>query len=67
MTVVGGIQMFGKKVAEQNKFTGARQDAIEKGEKEFEVDGKTYKVSGDTKDEEKQAKKESSTDHDRYC
>ena len=54
-----GIQMFGAKIGEQNKFTGARQDAIEKGEKEFEVDGKTYKVSGDTKDEEKQAKKES--------
>ena len=53
------IQMFGAKIGEQNKFTGARQDAIEKGEKEFEVDGKTYKVSGDTKDEEKQAKKES--------
>ena len=26
--VAGGIQMFGKKVAEQNKFTGARKDAI---------------------------------------
>ena len=57
-----GIQMFGAKIGEQNKFTGARQDAIEKGEKEFEVDGKTYKVSGDTKDEEKQAKKESMFD-----
>ena len=46
--------MFAK-IGEQNKFTGARQDAIEKG-KEFEVDGKTYKVSyAYTKDEEKQA------------
>ena len=51
--------MFGAKIGEQNKFTGARQDAIEKGEKEFEVDGKTYKVSGDTSDEKSQAKKES--------
>jgi len=51
-----GIKFFGAKVAEQNKFTGARQDAIAKGEDEFEVDGKTYKVTGDTKDEKKQAK-----------
>lgn len=58
-SITPGIQMFGAKIGEQNKFTGARQDAIEKGEKEFEVDGKSYKVSGDTKDEEKQAKKES--------
>ena len=58
-SITPGIQMFGAKIGEQNKFTGARQDAIEKGEKEFEVDGKTYKVTGDTKDEEKQAKKES--------
>ena len=61
-SITPGIQMFGAKIGEQNKFTGARQDAIEKGEKEFEVDGKTYKVSGDTKDEEKQAKKESMFD-----
>lgn len=55
-SVAGGIQMFGRKVAEQNKFTGARKDAIAKGEKEFEVDGKKYKVTGDTSDEKKQAK-----------
>ena len=61
-SITPGIQMFGAKIGEQNKFTGARQDAIEKGEKEFEVDGKTYKVSGDTSDEEKQAKKESMFD-----
>ena len=58
-SITPGIQMFGAKIGEQNKFTGARQDAIEKGEKEFEVDGKTYKVSGDTSDEKAQAKKES--------
>ena len=60
--VVGGIQMFGKKVAEQNKFTGARKDAIAAGKSEFEVDGKTYKITGDTSDEEEQVKKESMFD-----
>ena len=55
-SITPGIQMFGAKIGEQNKFTGARQDAIEKGDKEFEVDGKTFKVSGDTKDEKEQAK-----------
>ena len=54
--VGNGIQMFGKKVAEQNKFTGARKDAIAQGKDEFEVDGETYKITGDTKDEKKQAK-----------
>ena len=54
--------MFGRKIAEQNKFTGARKDAIAQGKKEFEVDGKTYKVTGDTSDEEKDAKKESMFD-----
>ena len=58
-SITPGIQMFGAKIGEQNKFTGARQDAINKGEDEFEVDGETYKVSGDTKDEKAQAKKES--------
>ena len=57
--ITSGIQMFGAKIGEQNKFTGARQDAINKGEDEFEVDGETFKVSGDTKDEKKQANKES--------
>lgn len=60
--VGNGIQMFGKKVAEQNKFTGARKDAIAQGKEEFEVDGKTFKVTGDTKDEKAQAKKESMFD-----
>lgn len=52
----GGIQMFGKKVAEQNKFTGARKDAIAKGASEFEVDGKIFKITGDAEDEKEQAK-----------
>lgn len=60
--LVAGIQMFGRKIAEQNKFTGARKDAIAQGKKDFEVDGKTYQVTGDTKDEKKGAKKESMFD-----
>lgn len=51
--VGNGIKMFGAKVAEQNKFTGARKDAIAKGEKKFTVDGEEYDVTGDTKDKKK--------------
>lgn len=51
--VSNGIKMFGAKVAEQNKFTGARKDAIAKGEKKFTVDGEEYDVTGDTKDGKK--------------
>lgn len=54
--LTAGIQMFGRKIGEQNKFTGERKRAIDAGEKEFEVDGKKYKVTGDTSDEKKQAK-----------
>lgn len=46
-----GIQMFGRKVAEANKFVKARKDAINAGKDEFEVDGKKYKVTGDTSQE----------------
>jgi len=60
--LTAGIQMFGRKIGEQNKFTGARKDAIAAGKKEFEVDGKVYKITGDTKDEEDQAKNESMFD-----
>lgn len=49
--VGNGIKMFGAKVAEQNKFTGARKDAIAKGEKKFTVDGEEYEVTGDKKNE----------------
>lgn len=34
---------------EGNAFSGARQDAIDDGEDEFEVDGENYKVTGDKK------------------
>jgi hypothetical protein len=54
--LTAGIQMFGRKIAEQNKFTGARVAAIRAGKKEFEVDGKTYSVTGNTTDEKQNAK-----------
>ena len=34
---------------EGNAFSGARQDAIDAGKDEFEVDGKKYKVTGNKK------------------
>jgi hypothetical protein len=38
-------------VAESNPFTDARMNAIKAGKKEFTVNGKTYRVTGDTSDE----------------
>jgi arsenate reductase-like glutaredoxin family protein len=52
--VVAGIQMFGRKVAEANAFVKARRDAVRTGKKEFEVGGKTFKVTGNTTDELKE-------------
>ena len=60
--VAQGIKFFGAKIAKENKFVKARLDAIKNDEKEFEVDGKKYDVTGDTSDEKKQAKKESMFD-----
>ena len=54
--LLSGIQMFGRKIREANKFVDARRKAIASGDKEFEVDGKTFKVTGDTSDEKKAAK-----------
>jgi len=51
--VVQGIKFFGAKVAEANKFVDARRKAIQVGDDEFEVDGKKFKVTGDTSDEKK--------------
>ncbi len=42
--MANGIQMFGAKVAEQNKFTGARKAAMDADEKEFEVGGEKFPV-----------------------
>ena len=41
-------------VDEGNEFIDARRQAIKKGEKEFTVGGKTFKVTGDTSDEKEQ-------------
>jgi hypothetical protein len=54
-SLLAGIQMFGRKIGEANAFVDARRKAIATGEKEFEVDGKTFKVTGDTSDEKKTA------------
>jgi LysM repeat protein len=40
-------------VEEGNDFTGARLAAIRAGKPTFKVDGKTYKVTGDTSDEQR--------------
>ena len=40
-----------KDMTEANTFTDARMNAIKAGEKTFTVNGKTYPVTGDTKDE----------------
>ena len=42
--MVSGIQMFGRKVAEGNRFSGEIEKAREAGKKEVEIDGKTYPV-----------------------
>lgn len=51
--VANGIKFFGAKIKEANKFVDARRKAIAAGDDEFEVDGKTFKVTGDTSDEKK--------------
>ena len=49
--LVGGSHEHPEIHAESNVFTNARMNAIKAGKKEFKVGGKTYKVTGDTKDE----------------
>ena len=46
-------------VEEANEFVKARLDAIKAGKSEFTIDGKTYKVTGDTSQENKQKTTES--------
>ena len=49
-------------VEEGNEFAKARQDAIDAGKDEFEIDGKKYKVTGDkTKSEAVEEKTDSET------
>ncbi len=53
--------LMGACASEGNEFSGKRQDAIDAGEDEFEVDGKTHKVKGDkskTESEEVQEAKD---------
>ena len=45
-------------VKESNPFTNARMNAIKAGKTEFKVGGKTYKVTGDTRDEKAAAARE---------
>lgn len=42
--MVSGIQMFGRKVASENKFAYAARKAKEDGKKEFELDGEKFPV-----------------------
>ena len=44
--------------SESNVFTDARMNAIKAGKTEFKVGGKTYKVTGDTRDEKAAVAKE---------
>ena len=39
-----GIQMFGRKVASENKFAYAAKQAKAQGKKEFELDGEKFPV-----------------------
>jgi hypothetical protein len=49
--VIGGSHEHPEIHNESNVFTDARMNAIKAGKKEFKVGGKTYKVTGDIKDE----------------
>jgi RNA polymerase sigma factor (sigma-70 family) len=47
-----GVKINNAVMGESNPFTDARMNAIKAGKKEFTVNGKTYRVTGDTTDEE---------------
>lgn len=47
-----GVKLDRAVMGESNPFTDARMNAIKDGKEEFTVNGKTYKVTGDTTDEE---------------
>lgn len=57
----------GRDVAESNDFTDARMNAIKAGKTEFTVNGKTYKVTGDTTDELEAGVKEEKQRLDPKC
>lgn len=50
--------LMGACASEGNEYSGKRQDAIDAGEDEFEVDGKTHKVKGDKSKTESEEVKE---------
>lgn len=47
-----GVKLNRAVMGESNPFTDARMNAIKAGKKEFTVNGKKYRVTGDTSDEE---------------
>jgi RNA polymerase sigma factor (sigma-70 family) len=47
-----GVKLNNAVMGESNPFTDARMNAIKAGKKEFTVNGKKYRVTGDTSDEE---------------
>jgi RNA polymerase sigma factor (sigma-70 family) len=47
-----GVKINNAVMGESNPFTDARMNAIKAGKKEFTVNGKTYRVTGDTTDED---------------
>jgi len=51
---------------EGNDFTGARLAAIRSGKPTFKVDGKTYKVTGDTRDEKQQVDEREMKDKEEF-
>jgi hypothetical protein len=51
---------------EGNDFTGARLAAIRAGKPTFKVDGKTYKVTGDTRDEKQQVDEREMKDKEEF-
>ena len=53
MLRLSGLTLESGEVDEGNEFTLARKEAIKAGKDTFTVAGKTYKVTGDTSDEEK--------------
>ena len=66
-SLVAGIQMFGRKIAEANAFVKARKDAIAKGEKKFTVAGKEFNVTGDTSSEKEEVKESEGKERPYVC
>jgi hypothetical protein len=65
LRVPPGLQE-GLDMEEGNEFTKARTDAIRAGRPTFTVAGKTYKVTGDTRDEKQQVDEREMKDKDEF-